>query len=816
MNNISKRLTALFDKHNIIFWYDENGELEDQYNTLDIGVKKLKIKNNQFNIKYQINSSKDDKFLVYSDKKEPTPEENWLLGLQLRSYMFSADRASIILNDLGLDIIHKQFILKHIKFFDAKSRLNSFAKLIDNQDNDKSLALKMIATLAKTPAILEKITIKLFSNDKLYNDIQKYKLEEYLWDMINVQYRYNEQNPSIKDLGYKLLQNHFYSFVDKNKMMLGSEAVLFIKSWMDSSSSKGDFINLSALVEDELSIENIVNDCEVSNLLECDSYEICEQKVISHIKSMIQSNSFMGDEILDICTKREHTFWYTKYENIYKAFKYAVKITNMIKSIEYNYDSFDDGVSKYALEYSKVDYYYRKYIFSSNKGEHNNILKELDEQIENIYLNDYLRVLNDKWQEYIKDYRSSNISYQRDFYTQYVESKEQRVFVIISDALRYECAIELNNRITSLDKYISTINPMVGVLPSYTQLGVASLLPNNTLTFDASDDSVYIDGKSTKGSENRDKILKLKDERSVYINSEMFLDLNRDDGREFVKAHNIIYIYHNEIDATGDKRESEHKVFNAVDESFVTIENLIKKISNLNGHNILITSDHGFLYSNNPTANSELCTVEKPDNANRFNRRFIIADEIKENNCIKVFNAEDLKIDCSKKIAITNSINKIKTQGGGNRFVHGGATLQEMVVPLICVSKKRSGASSRNVDISCHLPNKITTNSIMCSCYQEEPIGDKVLAASYKIEFIAKDGTSLSNSKAYTFNSSDSENRNREVKLQIDLKSNASDYSGQNIKLVVKRIIENSTEEPIYKEYDVKLQLTFANDFDEF
>ena len=88
-NNIDKRLTELFEKNNIIFWYDDEGKLKEEFDSLQIDVNKLLIDNNQFNIKYQIlTSPRNSKFLVYSDKREPKYEDNWLLDLQLKSYMY--------------------------------------------------------------------------------------------------------------------------------------------------------------------------------------------------------------------------------------------------------------------------------------------------------------------------------------------------------------------------------------------------------------------------------------------------------------------------------------------------------------------------------------------------------------------------------------------------------------------------------------------------------------------------------------------------------------------------------------------------------
>lgn len=108
MTEINKRLKELFEQHRIIFWYDEAGNLKDEFESLDLDIEKLIIDNNQFNIKYQIlTGDKDTKYLIYSESTEPKYEDNWLLDLQLKSYMFSADRASMILNDLDIDIIYK-------------------------------------------------------------------------------------------------------------------------------------------------------------------------------------------------------------------------------------------------------------------------------------------------------------------------------------------------------------------------------------------------------------------------------------------------------------------------------------------------------------------------------------------------------------------------------------------------------------------------------------------------------------------------------------------------------------------------------------
>ena len=46
----------------------------------------------------------------------------------------------------------------------------------------------------------------------------------------------------------------------------------------------------------------------------------------------------------------------------------------------------------------------------------------------------------------------------------------QKSLFVISDALRYECASELKEMIERQDRYQAKIEPMLGCLPSYTQL----------------------------------------------------------------------------------------------------------------------------------------------------------------------------------------------------------------------------------------------------------------------------------------------------------------------------------------------------------
>ena len=88
------------------------------------------------------------------------------------------------------------------------------------------------------------------------------------------------------------------------------------------------------------------------------------------------------------------------------------------------------------------------------------------------------------------------------------------------------------------------------MLPSYTALGMASLLPHKTLAYKPNGD-VLVDGKPTSSTEQRDEILKAVD--GMACKADDLLAMKKDEGREFVKDKRVVYIYHNAVDAVGEK-----------------------------------------------------------------------------------------------------------------------------------------------------------------------------------------------------------------------------------------------------------------------
>ena len=125
--------------------------------------------------------------------------------------------------------------------------------------------------------------------------------------------------------------------------------------------------------------------------------------------------------------------------------------------------------------------------------------------------------------------------------------------------MRYEIGDELLSLIRQEDRYSAELEPVLSMLPSYTQLGMAALLPNKTLAIaDNETGTVLVDGQSSQGTANRIKILgQAISQRATACKVDKLMAIKGDDCRALVRDHDVLYVYHNRIDATGDKRESE-------------------------------------------------------------------------------------------------------------------------------------------------------------------------------------------------------------------------------------------------------------------
>ena len=154
-------------------------------------------------------------------------------------------------------------------------------------------------------------------------------------------------------------------------------------------------------------------------------------------------------------------------------------------------------------------------------------------------------------------------------------------------------------------------------------------------------------------------------------------------------------------------------------------------------------------------------------------------------------------------------------KGAGSRFVHGGASLQEIIIPLLKIGvRKEDTISNIEVDII-KSTDRITTNLHPVSFIQQGLVSEQVLPRTIRAGIYAENDELLSDSFRYIFDIAEGSERQREVKHTFTLNKNAaSKYKNQRVRLILEEPIEATDQWKLYKDYNYTLNVSFINDFD--
>ena len=830
MSNIQEPLTRLFKKHRIVFWYDADKELRIDFEALELpDVKKIELINNEFNVKHRLlRDEPNSQFLLYHEGAQPADLDNWLLDVLLAHGEFRTDQASIFLGELGLGPEFSDLVREHLEFFNVAKRREKLKELLKPDDTHGAIRIKMLAVCScaepRVDVILENLLGELAKEkDEKFNLIQQCGLDSFLWEQLNRHYGYDSETKSIRDFIIELFQSCYQMEIGQ-PAALNSEAVIFLKRWEDSNRHRSSFESLSEECADALTIEQDLQNRDYKSLVDVDYFRLIDLKIISELVRGVADRTLSSGECAVLIRKRRQGHWYQEYSHHYESVEYAARFIQELETVNLQANSLSVGIERYSNAWYRIDQLYRKFIYHSRKSSQASLLEQLSTQIEDLYTNSFLLRINDNWQQLVdakQNWHSPLVPMQKGFYEKWVKpypTKNKKVFVIISDALRYEIGEELLRLIRQEDRYEAQIKPMLAMLPSFTQLGMASLLPNKELRFaDKDSATIVVDNTSSLGTANRAKILSNHiSDGATAIQADDFLNMNRDDSRELFRDHSVVYIYHNRIDATGDKKQSEERVFEAVEETLQELIKVIKKLAAANATNMLITSDHGFIYQNKPLDDSDFTSAEpQGEKIIHRDRRFIVGKGLQQNPSLRYFTAEELGLAGDVEIQISKSINRMRLKGSGSRYVHGGASLQEVVLPVIEVNKKRkSDVSSVEVDILRSGSTVITSSQLSVAFYQVDPVTEKRQPRTLRAGMYNKDGELISDSHDLLFDYTSELPREREMPIRFLLTRKADDANGQTVTLKLEEKLAGTAKYKEYKTASYTMQKSFTTDFD--
>lgn len=834
MSKIQQSIQQLLQKHRILLWYDAEQTFAEEFESVELKEAiKLDVNGNEFETKVRVlHQEPEQKFLLYIPKEKPADEENWLLDIELANHVFHTDQQAIYLQEVGLGYHYKDWISGHIDFFKAKERVAAFKEIANEEDGDRKLSLKLLQVVFKTNTLSIDHFLREYASafisgsiELLERELDRFNLTELFWEEVHRKFRYKSETPSIYDFLIEAFQKNFTPL--SKRASVNKETEVLLSTWKDTLSFQDDFKVISQRIQKDLKVEEILNEVSIEEIQNDDVFDLIDQRIISELIRGILDGSISRKRLEQVVKRRESKYWFERYKHFYSALKIGFNLLDYVNGAgSLKIDSFEQGIEFYTKKWFQVDHEYRLFIEHYKETNQNNVLNPLYSEINKAYSNNWLLKLSENWQKLVEKEQSwkSGHKAQTKFFNLNVKpfiDKKTRLFVIVSDALRFECGVDVHQQMLKENRFDSELDYQVTTLPSYTQLGMASLLPHKKLSFGASDD-ILVDGMSTKGTHARSNILKQNsgvNATAVTADNLMKMASKSEEAKELVANHDLIYIYHNRIDKLGDDKNSEEKVIEGARDEIQFLIDLVRKVTNMGGYNILITADHGFIYQNDVLEDSDFADAEVEGEIIKLNRRFVLGRNLSHKNNVVKYTSDDLGLGGDMEILIPKSISRLRVQGAGSRFVHGGSTLQEVVVPLLRIKKLREDNVRKiNVDVLNKSSNKITTNIQRVNFYQLEPVEEQLLPRTLKIQFKSESGETLSDVFTYTFDSKSENAKDREVEHRFQISSKASnEYKNQTIYLTLEEQVEGSNMWVKYQQkYPYTVNISFTNDFDDF
>jgi len=839
LQNIQEQLNTEFAKSStrIVFWFDDKGEYEDEVTELCLDNAALHVLDgtNWLYTKWLLNEKDTEgKYLVYAPFSKPSDAENPLADLYYYSVPYYTDRVSQMSQEIGIDNKFKEHMAQYGNFWKNKNRIEKFKALGIDHYNVETIDIGLIAVLSdvKTPNF-EEVVKQLLLNDSTdyIKLLENNGLLERFWQLCNKYFGYDVEKPSLEDMAACMVVTYasaslkasvpavLKSYVLKKR----NDVVVFVRNIMDNVLYRNAYDELADKIDKSLrftakiadEIKKDTGNIQLADIFACDAFrgidDILIDWCLDKLNDEVLDAQIDGMNIAQIAEQRiSKAFHYGDvFVSEYKAIKYAYLMMKSVSLMDFSSDVVT-LVKNYQKETYLIDSYYRWFYYAYDQISENELFCIARERVENIYANTYLQKLVPKWNDGLRDETVATLGLikQEDFFKHYLRAYDgkERVIVIISDALRYECAMELMSKLELDEKCDAKMDAMLGVLPSVTSVGMASLLPHKELVVNAKMD-VTVDGSSCEDIVSRDKILKAQNPNNVAVSFDEIFKGNKATVRDLLQGKNVVYVYHNQVDARGDKVASENEVFNACAEAIDEIFRLIKKLTgDISATKYIITADHGFLYKRDKLQEFDKVSFQK-DICAYSNKRFLLTTEsVSEQGMMSRVRAY------LEQLYVTTPVGAdiFKVAGGGQNYVHGGSSMQEMLVPVIEVKTAKGKMETDFVDVILTSVSRKVTNLITYFDFiQTEKVTDVMKARSIIAYFATESGEKISFDVPLVANSREDAPEKRAFHEKFTLKSREYKY-GDKYYL---HLADANDDKNILHSYEFMIDIAFVDDF---
>lgn len=474
------------------------------------------------------------------------------------------------------------------------------------------------------------------------------------------------------------------------------------------------YIDRAGTIEKDLQLKQR---CEsILDLGERDTFPFEERCFFARCVDSIQSNDL--DRVRSILRRNERSVWIghgesqTQWNIIESVMRLVQKCHDCESQLGKNTGTIDKLVFFYLDQFYKVDQYHRE--FEQAVGDHFDFSDSLTPAIE-FARKTYDQIASEVQSVFVKHLGSSgwppsgmlaSTEIFDSLVAPHLKESGKKVAYFMIDALRYELGAELEKELA--DEGNVETRASFATIPTVTRIGMASLLPEaqSKLRLENAGNDILV--------KMGDSPIKTVDHRMKWIESrygQRFKQVKLEDvfKSKFVDkledTVELLVVRSSSVDA---RLETDYSSgLTAVKKDIRAIRVAMHRLRQAGFDYVVIATDHGFCINANPDA-GDTCQKPSGDWISLHDRCLLGKGSGNAGNWIHTTEHLGLKSDIPQ-IAGPKSF-ACYTQN--NQYFHGGASLQEAVVPCLTVTLNKIEKDQENIAFSIDYKNgasKITT-----------------------------------------------------------------------------------------------------------
>lgn len=867
-----------YAQRRVLIWHDPDGEFADKFaelageggvcfadDNLPGGAVQCAevVDGNTFAMKRRVcREQANANFLLYRHRSRGQLEGDWLADVELYADHFQADYISMLLDQLNIaDTAETRSTVSRVKaFFAAKTRCSRFSEAMPHARTRAEVLMGVFCvTLEAAAPTVEAIVRAHITNlldeaqaDEVagegkraqspFDKLRKYGADDAFTSFLQVKLGYAGDPCDVDELCAHLLISALSvtmapdGLVGLDRFVAAANAQFclgVVRDWsQQDEGERAALYDACRRIERALNLPQRFDNVGIDALMESDVFPAINESILKSLMNSMSQGFDRGEEALRVAQLRKEMKWYGRVKPFFDCVIAAARMQAFKREHATGFHETDAAAiwRAYTTDWWRMDAEYRAFClaWSTCSREGNDALDECGYQLatwaDNLYTHWFLEQSNACWvnaaaPQWEKRGFVAGVPLQRRFYGEKVEAElsgAKRVVVVVSDALRFEVARQVATQLERDTRGSAQVEAMQATFPSETRFGMAALLPHKSLQYREASDEVYVDGMTTAGLAAREAVLQARRSASRAIQYNDLLKMSPAERKAFAADAQVIYVYHNTIDAAGHGEVSGQDVFDACEDAVRDVVDAVNMaVRNLGASRVLVTADHGFLHTR--------CDIPECQQASRaevdgeiddVERRFLRAAPDATSGVFVNVNMTDIDGGSFTWWAARDCV-RIKAAGSRN-FVHGGISLQELCVPVVRFRNARAGqkgfVEQQFATLKLLNPTRRITSTIFnLDFYQPEPVDGKVLPCEYELVFTDKMGNNVSDVRRAHADNASPEAADRQVRVKFTLKAGVTWSSTDPYYLVIRNKQTGKTAQT--EQFNIYISFAPVDDF---